>query len=204
MTSTIHQQDAVLLLTDGTALRVVSPVSVESETEVVRTSMAYKPDTKWSYTDSHGHLHQYVRDEEDVPRLPSLERRSRHVDCDGSCYSVTHGDCDGYDETVWFCRECGDEVEPGFVHDYAAEMNGIPIGTTVSYNLTVEVPSQPTEPLTGTQYGYTDAAGTSHRFALPPLFPGNIDAESGPDGWVMRAQFQGQEYETVKRKPVGP
>lgn len=203
-TSAINQRDSYLLLADGTRWPVAGDISINSETEFMRVMNAYKPDVDWSHTDSHGHLHQYVRDDESVPRLPSLERRSVHVECDGSCYDITHGDCDGYNVDEWHCRECDEVVEPGFVHDYAVEQGGIPVQTTVSYDVTVEAQAELSEAVVGAHYAYVDDSGNERRHPLPPLHVGQVEATTGLDGTVVRSQLQGIEYKSVKRKPVGP
>lgn len=211
--TTISRPGGYLLLADGSQLPLAGDVTVSSEVERVRTAMASKPDERWTHTDSHGHVHKYVRDEEDVPRLPSLERRIRQEECDGSCYSITHGDCEGYAVTEWFCRECGDEVEPGFKHDYEAENPGIPISVTTEYALSVEMEPptgmvQAAAPILGpikdAIYVHTDAAGVEHRYPLPILQAGSYEVESGFDRPLMRAQLQGTEWKRITRKPIGP
>ena len=202
--TTIYQRDSYLLLADGTRWPVAGDISINSETEYVRTRLARKPDEQWTHTDSNGHAHAYVRDEEDVPRLPSLERRSVRIECDGSCFEITHGDCEGYDVDEWHCRQCDEVVEPGFVHDYDAENHGIPVQTIVSYDVTVEAQAQLSEAVVGAHYAYVDESGNEHRHALPPLHVGQVEATTGFDGTVVRSQLQGIEYKSVKRNPVGP
>lgn len=186
-----------LELVDGRRLPVLS-VESRSEVERVRTAMASRPDERWSATDSHGHEHRYVRDEEDVPRLPSLERRSRHVECDGSCFEITHGDCEGYDVDEWHCRECDDVVEPGFQPDYEAMEHGVPIYQTTDYTLTVEV-----------EQAYDtikDAVYVQGEFEKPFPFLHNTsyEVESAFDETRMVGTYVAEETRSIKRKPVGP
>lgn len=151
-----------LQLTDGTRWRVAGGIQIDTEMETFRVQNSRHPQTAWIHTDSHGHTHKYFRDEEGVPRLPSLEARRRQVECDGSCDS---SDCDGYTVEEWFCRECGEEVEPGFrvVHDET-----IPYASISTY--TVEVEAEPTDaPIEGALYAYADADGTVTTHPLPTL-----------------------------------
>lgn len=98
--------------------------------ERARSDRAVVPDMDWSYTDPDGHEHRFVTpDAPDTAQtalwLPTLVKEQRHIDCDGSCFEITHGDCDGYDVPVWFCRTCRAEVEPGVLPDLTAQEPGI-------------------------------------------------------------------------------
>lgn len=186
-----------LRLADERLLPVLN-VETRSEVERVRTGMAQRPDERWSATDSHGHEHRYVRDEEGVPRLPSLDRRLRHVECDGSCYSITHGDCEGYDVDEWVCRECGDVVEPGFKPDYEAMEQGIPIYQTTSYTLTVE--------LSEAHDIIKDAVYVQGEFEkpFPVLHNTSYEMESAFGETRITGIYVADEIRDIKRKPVGP
>lgn len=190
--ATVHQLDAVLKLADGTELPVVDDLAMAGDTEVVRSLTATRPDESWSATDSHGHEHRYVRDEEDVPRLPSLKiQQGEEYWCE-DCHDF-HSDSD------WVCRECGDVVKPGFKPDYEAQ-NGIPVSTTTTYSLTVEGDLLNSGLISGAAYSYTDGDGTEHQHPLPPLSPVKTTFEemrvsTSLTGWVQRA---------VKHKPTGP
>lgn len=187
-----------LQLTDGTRWRVAGGLSVERETETFTVENARHPDISWKHTDSHGHKHRYVRDEEEVPRLPTLEARRRPVECDGSCYG---GECDGYTVEEWFCRECGEQVEPGFrvVHDVT-----IPYATVSTYTIEVEAP--PIDgPIEGAEYTRVDAAGNLNVYPLPPMYCGNSETTfGGRERTVTRTRLSGERHTSVTRKPVGP
>lgn len=79
------------------------------DVETVR-SMGALPDPAWEFTDSNGHFH--ARDTE-ADSYPTLDARTRHVDCDGSC----NGTCDGegWTETSYHCVICDEEIEPGTI-----------------------------------------------------------------------------------------
>ena len=194
---TAVKQEPYLRLADGRRLPVLK-VETRSEVERVRSLTAQRPDETWSATDTHGHVHRYVRDAEDVPRLPSLEPRSRHVECDGSCYSVTHGDCEGYDITVWLCRVCGDEVEPGFKPDYEAMDPGIPVYQTNSYTLEVEV-AEAHDTIKDSVY----VQGEFEK-EFPFLHNASYEVESTFGESRMVGVYHAEETRSVKRKPVGP
>lgn len=77
------------------------------QSEVVWTNLP-QPDPQWEFTDPAGHYH--ARDA-DKKEYPTLEARSEHVDCDGSCGGVCEGE--GYTDIRYSCRICGAEIEPG-------------------------------------------------------------------------------------------
>lgn len=201
MTVKAFRQEAYIKLADGGRWRVVDGPMIESDVEMVRTAMGSKPDESWKHTDPHGHVHKYVRDAEGVPRLPSLEARERHVDCDGSC-----GGCEGYSITEWFCRECGDQEEPGFRHDYEAENPGIPVSRTTTFTFTVEMLGElPREPVTDAAFAYVAADGVEHEQSLPPLTGYEWQIRTGGiEGPVATVKMSGSRIDAVKRKPVGP
>jgi hypothetical protein len=67
-------------------------------------------DPKWEFTDSNGHYHAHSIENEHDP-YPTLDRRSEHVDCDGSCGGVCEDE--GYTVSKYSCRICKEEIEPG-------------------------------------------------------------------------------------------
>ena len=80
-------------------------LTVEQEVHVETTSLA-QPDSGWEHVDSSGHWHAYGENHE----LPTLEVRTEHQDCDGSC---AYGACEGFAVDRCYCRICGAEVRPG-------------------------------------------------------------------------------------------
>lgn len=196
MSGRMFNVDASLLLADGTRWPVAGPLSVDSEVERIYSLSASMPDEKWEHTDSHGHVHRYVRDEEDVPRLPSLKiQQGEEYWCE-DCHDF-HSDPD------WVCRECGDVVKPGFKPDYEAQGSGLPVSVTKTYTVTVEANPQ-AELYEGASYVYTDDTGTEHSFPLPPLARGNRTARGGVNGWKYTAELHGWVQQAIQRKPVGP
>lgn len=108
MTVTIRGNELTISLRDGKPHKVVE-MSQTSEPITYYSLLSTRPDTSWRGVDAHDHEHRWVRDGEsgDTPTCTSHEE---HVPCDGSC---GNWDCEGYDITVWECRDCGDRVEPG-------------------------------------------------------------------------------------------
>lgn len=208
---------AVLLLPDGTTYALTGELKIDTDIERVRTDRARLPDETWSHTDSNGHTHTYVRDEDDVPRLPSLERRIRDVPCDGSCYSITGGECDGYTVEEWFCRECGVQVDPGFTPDYEASDPGIPITQTSTYQLTAALPLPAAPggvitvsageslfpPIENAEIAWEDPQGNQNRFPMPTLIAGN-DMVFTAGSSLVQIDLYGYEMKDIKRKPTGP
>lgn len=220
-------EDAVLVLGDGTRIPVTSEMTITKDVERVRSDREFKPDENWSFTDPAGHVHVYVRDENDVPRLPSLARRLRHLDCDGSCFAVTHGDCEGYDEVEWFCRECDAVVEPGFLPDTYASNPGIAVSEIIEYSFCAEFPppkgkrswrrprtrtitiraSDPpmVGPIEDAVYEWSDPKEGRCRLQLPTLHAQGTDFQASAGGsLVLSVQLSGTEWRIVDRKPTGP
>jgi hypothetical protein len=74
-----------------------------------------KPNLKWEFTDSAGHIHKWEPDGS-LPTLNRVEDTEYHS-CDMS--DEDYYCCDGYEETIttYFCKECGEEVKPGYYTD---------------------------------------------------------------------------------------
>lgn len=126
---TMRQRSQLFIsLAGGPALRVVEERIDGPEFTYARSLGAVMPDPNWVGIDEYGHEHRWAstgRSDGGKPEaLPSLNRSFRRIECDGTC---PHWDCGGYDETVWTCVLCGDEVEPGYKPDYQARTSGIPI-----------------------------------------------------------------------------
>lgn len=169
-------------------------VSVTADVEYIHDN-TYKPAVGWTYTDPAGHVHSYVLDRDGVPRLPTLEVRTEHRDCNGGC-----GDhaCEGYDVTVWHCRECDAVVEPGFVQDTAP----IPLWATNEHRLTV-LHNRPIPNLVAaaTLVWERDGEVTARR---------ELHYLSGSETWMdsnsttMRTRFTATERVGIPQKDVGP
>lgn len=91
-------------------------LDVHQEWIDVSTLSAWKPDPKWTYVDRLGHFHAWGDD----GNLPTLDRRTRHVDpvvSDEIDDDPDPDDCDddGYDESFHACRICDEEIEPKYV-----------------------------------------------------------------------------------------
>lgn len=189
-----------LQLKDGTRWRVAGGVSVDTEVESFRVESMRRPDTTWTHTDSNGHAHKYYRDEEKVPRLPTLERRERLAPCDG-CSDI-HGDCDGYTVEEWFCRQCGEQIEPGFTVAHDVE---IPHSAISHYSVTVEdATNVPEGGIEGAVYVTVEPGGTQHHHPLPVLHAGNSTVTWGFGERVAQTELRGSEYQAITREPVGP
>jgi hypothetical protein len=104
-TTTLLEAQADIVIDGGRAQP--GRLTIEQEIRRYATASATKPDPSWTLVDERGHFHAYDDDGE----LPTLNARTRHIDCDG------HGEdepaCEGYDITEWTCRICGIQVEPG-------------------------------------------------------------------------------------------
>lgn len=99
-------------------------IDVHQEWIDVGTLSAQKPDPDWTYLDERGHFHAW----DDEGNLPTLDRRMRHIDpvatdeidddpdpddLDDDNYD--DDDRDGYEESFYACRICGEEIEPKYV-----------------------------------------------------------------------------------------
>jgi ribosomal protein L37AE/L43A len=111
MSRVIEMRGSVVL--DG-GEPVACEVRRDQEFITYQTSMAVKPDMSWRYVDKARHIHRWVKTLAGEKELKMLISSRRHVACDGRC-----GDrgCEGYEITVWHCRSCGEEIEPGYVSD---------------------------------------------------------------------------------------
>lgn len=80
-----------------------TPRRLEIHTEPVETTTAgpdYRPDPNWTHTDRAGHVHRWIDG-----TLPTLVHHTADL------YDAEEGD---YTDTWWQCRECDDEVVPGY------------------------------------------------------------------------------------------
>jgi uncharacterized protein (DUF433 family) len=87
----------------------------------VSSETGRKPDPKWVHTDAAGHFHAWSA----AGTTPTLERRTRHVECDDSCAHWDDEPCAGYDVPYLACRICGEEIRPGTVRDDARYRPGL-------------------------------------------------------------------------------
>lgn len=97
---------------DGVLLQAFkAELSTDQEWIDVRTmAPPMKPDPAWEYNDAAGHYHAFTNS----GKLPTLERFSVHVPCDGFC----DPECEGFDEYAWRCKLCQEEIQPGMKPDY--------------------------------------------------------------------------------------
>lgn len=100
--------------------------------DYLRSYRAVKPDPTWHETDSSEHEHRWTITQPPplsgrgpVGELPTCTSAWVHVDCGGSCGGTCEDE--GYHRTVWHCRECGDEVTPGYVPDWTGHGIGYPL-----------------------------------------------------------------------------
>lgn len=198
------RREQYLELADGSRWPIDGPLEIRSDTEYMRTERQRRPRLDWRCTDSNGHLHEYVRGAEGVPRLPSLERRYRMDECTGGC-----GDpgCEGVSVEEWFCRQCGVQVEPGFTVDYDVQF---PVWTDTTYELRVVMPKSDFEPIEGATYVMVDPSEVfrfgepEKRFGLPYLCVQEITGSLGATDTSNTVTLQASRRDSVKTKPVGP
>lgn len=201
MRATIYQREQYLELADGTRYPVDGAVEIRSNTEYMSTQQQRRPRIGWKFTDSNGHVHEYVRDADGVPRLPSLERRYRMEECPGGC-----GDpyCEGVEVEEWFCRECVEQVEPGFTIDYNVQF---PVWTDTEYTLRVVMPVTGFDAIEGARYVMIDPGAVysfgepEKAFDLPHLSVVEI-TEGFESGRI--ATLSASVRNAVKLKDVGP
>lgn len=116
-----------VVINGGVAMDAV--MTVRQEMIEYRSQVATKHDPRWEFTDAAGHFHAY----DEKGERPTLDARTEHVPCDGSCSGVCEGE--GYDVTHWHCALCREEIEPGRVPDEYGIIPG-----RHSYDLTVHGP----------------------------------------------------------------
>lgn len=197
------KSEAYLELADGTRWPLASPMQVRGNTETVTVGMSREPQANWSDVDPNGHAHHYVRDEQGVPRLPSLERRYRKEECPGGCGDP---DCDGVSVEEWFCRICGEQVKPGFRTIYDKT---VPVWTDVTYDLRVYMPPPSLDLIEGARYVQItpDAIfrfGEAERaFELPSLNVVSVEQQIGRD-ITTDVVLVGHLRKRVKTAEVGP
>lgn len=194
--TTLRAVGSYLLLANGDRLPITGDLQVNSNTEFVRSMMSTLPDTAWSATDSHGHEHRYVRDDEGVPRLPSLEIRQGEQHWCEDCH-------DYHSDSEWVCRECGEVVEPGFKHDYQAENPGIPVWRDIEYSMTVSADVPFGVLLEGAKV-VIPTEGSEQQHEVPPLSVVSREGTSGPGGMTIATHLAGSMRKSVTRKPTGP
>lgn len=179
---------STITLDNGQPATVLEYTIDGPDIEWVRVDGAVMPDPNWVFVDSYGHEHRWEHaDRRDLSRpeaLPTLNRSYVHIDCDGTC---GNWDCDGYDDPVWHCILCGDEVTPGTIPDYQARNRGIPFErgpARMRFRVTGDLPEDPwrsasTEPMRavlaspsgGSRAGKAWLTGEiEHDFNEPPTF----------------------------------
>jgi len=99
-------QQASLLISIDNGPEIAGELTVETERIDVTTASKSRPDMGWEYIDASGHFHAWS-DDKDSP-LPTLDRRTEHVECDFG----HEDDCEGYDVDVYSCSICGEIIEP--------------------------------------------------------------------------------------------
>ena len=197
--------DRVLMLELADGSRFPARVNREVEVKRVRSDRAVLPDPRWTLTDPSGHPHRWDLSDKNEPKLPTLRREDRHVECDGSCGS--QWDCDGYDIDVYFCRECGAEIEPQYIPDTYARDVGWAVSETVQYEVTFQadrwvfggVNADGVIRVTsdrGLHGAHLVSAG--ERIQLPPMYWTATEVTSGDD--VQRFTIVGSEYRAVPRE----
>lgn len=80
---------------------------VEQQMETYTTDQP-RLDPNWTFRDSRGHEHAADGDD-----LPTLLPWSEEMPCNGLCGGTCGGE--GYFETTWWCRLCGERVKPGTI-----------------------------------------------------------------------------------------
>jgi len=80
---------------------------VEQQMESYTTNQP-KLNPHWVFHDGRGHEHAPEGDD-----LPTLFAWSEEMPCNGLCGGTCGGE--GYFETTWWCRLCGEQVKPGTI-----------------------------------------------------------------------------------------
>jgi hypothetical protein len=211
--TTIPPPDSLWLRLPGARRLLVEEYRIEQDIERARSERAVEPDMDWVHTDPAGHVHRFVTPEDEgvatpADWLPTLVKEHRHVDCDGSCFEITHGDYDGYDEPVWFCRECGAEIEPGVKPDLYVRDVGLPVKETVTWTIVVKSQDALPETIEGDLAVVIERSEDGTRVVredvipLPtPLYCGEQQIERSGSGTQFSTTYTGTEYRTPKRRP---
>jgi hypothetical protein len=84
---------------------VAAQLQITRETQVIRSAGA-RHDPGWTFTDTSGHFHAFAADGE----APTLHSEEARLPCNGGC--GLGPDCEGFTDTVWSCRICGEEIAP--------------------------------------------------------------------------------------------
>jgi hypothetical protein len=107
-------------------------IDVEQEILRIRSRDAVKPDQSWEFTDQAGHWHAFTDDGE----LPTIDRITLPMPCDGSCGGVCQGE--GYHAYQDKCHACGEQLQPRWVPDEEARGEGTPVEGRYSWGVQVE------------------------------------------------------------------
>jgi len=105
---TTATETILVYINDGPAM--AGELNIDQETQQILSSSA-KPDTRWTFTDSHGHYHAHS-DEQDEP-YPTLQRHVEREECDGSCGGTCDGE--GFPTVRYTCLICDEDVKPGAI-----------------------------------------------------------------------------------------
>ena len=178
---------------DGNPPVPVVALTQTREFETVRSAQAMKPDPGWVFEDSHGHQHEWEWSNDDQPPEVTLSV-IRQEPCDGAC-----GDPD-HTWPVYYCSECDEQFEPGYVPDYKAR-DGISIPTRDRVTLTVEELPVPLERLFDDRHRYRVEISGPTSMTGAGYFSGEISWGRGPDG--RRLLTEPLEFEFVA-DPPGP
>lgn len=212
--TTIPEPDSFWLRLPGPRRLLIEEYRIDRDVERARSNLAVEPDMDWVHTDPAGHVHRFVTpDDEDTASpadwLPTLVKEHRHIDCDGSCFEITHGDCDGYDEPVWFCRECRAEVEPGVKPDLYVRDVGVPVSEIVTLTIVVKSPTALPEMIEGdlamVREWSEDHTRVIREDVTPlemPLHRAEYKFEMSGSGTQFSTTYTSTEYRTPKRRPA--
>lgn len=194
--TTLRPVGSYLLLANGDQLPIAGDLQVNSNTEYMRSMTSTLPDITWSVTDAHGHEHRYVRDDEGVPRLPSMKTQQGEEYWCEDCH-------DFHSDSEWVCRECGDVVEPGFKPDYKAATSGIPVWTDTEWTVSVDADVPFGVLLEDAKVVVPTERGEQH-YEVPPLSVISRNGTSDSTGMRITTQLSGGMRKAVERKPTGP
>jgi hypothetical protein len=113
-------------------------LTITQEWTRVRSERATKPDPSWTFTDDAGHWHAFAESTKDgmAADLPTLDRETIQMPCDGSCGGTCGGE--GYSVPRFTCRACGQVVEPRWIPDVEAQTVGTLIEGLKDWMLEVE------------------------------------------------------------------